>query len=229
MTKYFPVSGELHGLHRSTNSAVVGNCSIASVAFHNNSIGIPSKPKDRCVIRDVSVYRCEHWACHAYGALFEDVTVTDIRGGGKAPSFLWGCVYSRVTLRGLISGLLFRWQLDPNDVTTSKRFLASNLALYESIDWALDISAAKFSFLQCLTGVPPKLVRINPEVHFVLSLKAASELVSRSAAKDIWAICAEELIESGMDSVVIVVGGSGKKQQAEIQSALALRAEGLLQ
>ena len=70
--------------------------------------------------------RCAHWACSARGAMFEDVTLTDIRGGGRAPSFLWGCVFSRVTLRGWISGILFRQYVDPQDETANRVFSAAN-------------------------------------------------------------------------------------------------------
>jgi hypothetical protein len=229
MPRHFPVNGEVHGLHLSRAATVLGNVSLRSIAFHNNYVAAPNKPTERCTIRGVSVFRCEHWACSAHGALFEDVTIEDIRGGGKAMSFLWGCVYSRVMMRGWISGLLFRWQVDPNDMHASKRFLISNRALYESIDWALDITEAKFSFLQCLTGVPPKLVRLNPQLHFVLNQQAAVQLASGPGKKDIWAICAKELIESEMEAVVIAVGGSGAKQHAHIQQAHSLRAQGLLQ
>jgi hypothetical protein len=229
MPKHFPVDGEVFGLHVARASSALGNVSLRSIAFHNNYVAAPSKPTDRCTIRSVSVFRCEHWACSAHGVLFEDVTVEDIRGSGTARSFLWGCVYSRVVLQGWISGLLFRWQVDPNDLHASKRFLISNRALYESIEWALDITEAKFSFLQCLTGIPPQLVRLNPQVHFVLKHQAAVQLLSGVEKKDVWSSCAEELIESGMDAVVIAVGGSGAKQRLDIQQAYALRAQGLLQ
>lgn len=118
--------------------------------------------------------RCAHWACSARGAMFEDVTLTDIRGGGRAPSFLWGCVFSRVTLRGWISGILFRQYVDPQDETANRVFSAANAELYQSINWALDIREAQFSFFQSLPGIPPKLILRNPDTHFVLTRGSAS-------------------------------------------------------
>ena len=34
-------------------------------------------------------------------------------------SFLWGCVYSNVRLKGWIGGLLHRWMPDPDDIPRS--------------------------------------------------------------------------------------------------------------
>ncbi len=224
MPSYFPVDGEVSGLNVRGARSEIGNCSLRSIAFHNNHIGYPFSLNERSVIRDVSIHKCAHWACSAYGTLFEDVSVADIRGGGRAMSFLWGCVFSRVTLRGWISGVLVRWQVDSNDLEFSKRFLAKNLAIYRSIEWALDITQAQFSFVECLYGVPSHLVRINPDRHFVLTRSSAERMLQRS---DVWKICADGLLETNMESVVVVVGGRGAKLKEGLASALKLREEGL--
>ena len=146
MPKHFPVSGEVHGLPRVVRlPATIGHCKISSTAFHNNHTAIPRSPAERLTIQDVAVYRCQHWACSAHGVAFEHVTVTDIRGGGMATSFLWGCLFRHVVLRGWFGGVLFRWQVDHTDKVLSRRFLTANLAVYASIDWALDISESSFS------------------------------------------------------------------------------------
>lgn len=131
--KYFPVDGELSGLRGFKAAAVVGNCSLRSLAFHDNGMPRPRRVGDRLTIRDVEVRQCQHWACSAYGAVFENVVVTDLRGGGRAPSFMWGCLFSRVTLRGWISGLLVRWQIDPEDDSLSREFLAASLSRYQTM------------------------------------------------------------------------------------------------
>jgi hypothetical protein len=153
MSTAFTANGEITGLGRSRPRlpSAVGNCKISHTAFHNNSTAIPTSPVARLTIRDVAMYRCHHWACYAYGVVFDSITVTDVRGGGvgaKAPSFLWGCVLSHVRIRGAFSGVWWRWRVDPNDDGLSRRFLSANLAFYKSIDWALDITEARFSIYE---------------------------------------------------------------------------------
>ena len=228
MTRHFPVTGEVTDLGFPRLPATVGNCKIANTAFHNNSTPMPRKPDARLTIREVSVYRCQHWACSARGAVLDDISVTDLRGGGRAPSFLWGCVFSRVRLRGWISGLMWRWQLDLNDDTASRRFLWANLSMYNSIEWALDISEAQFSFYESLMGVPSHLVRRNPSVHFVMSQESARQLAKETTPANVWGITASMLIEAGLKDTVIVLGGSGKKLRAQQDEAKALVDRGLL-
>jgi hypothetical protein len=177
----------------------------------------------------VTVYRCEHYACHAFGVAFENVTVHDIRGGGRAPSFLWGCVFSRVVLQGWISGLMFRWQVDLDDERYSRHFLQANLAYYQSVDWALDVSQARFSFYEVLLGVPSHLIRRDATRQFVMKREAAHVLTNETTEATGWRITASDLIESGLPDTVIVTGGTGKRVQSQLDEARALADRGLLE
>jgi hypothetical protein len=233
MSTAFTVSQEITGLSRLSHKlpATIGDCKISHTAFHNNSTAIPTDPAKRLTIRDVSIYRCQHWACYAYGVVFDNVTLMDVRGGGigaKAPSFLWGCVFSRVRIRGPLSGLWFRWKVDPDDDSLSRRFLWANIALYESIDWALDISEARFSIYESLIGVPSRLIKRDPTRHFVMAREAALKLAAEGGESTVWRITAQDLIESGVPDAVIVVGGAGKRQRTELDAAKALIDRGLL-
>jgi hypothetical protein len=233
MSTAFTVSQEITGLSRLSHKlpATIGDFKISYTAIHNNSTAIPRDPAKRLTIRDVSIHRCQHWACSAYGVVFDNVALTDVRGGGvgaKAPSFLWGCVFSRVRIRGPLSGLWFRWKVDPDDDSLSRRFLWANIALYESIDWALDISEARFSIYEALIGVPSRLINRDPTRHFVMAREAALHLAAESGESTVWRITAQGLIESGLPDAVIVVGGSGKRQRTELDAAKALIDRGLL-
>lgn len=227
--KHFAVEGEITGLHSLRGPAAVGNCKIARTSFHNNSTPVPLKPEDRLTIQDVAIYQCQHWACFARGVVFRDVSVTDIRGGGRAPSFLFGCAYIHVSLRGWISGVMMRWQVDFDNQQLSRRFLWANMTLYESIDWALNIEEANFSFFESLLGIPAHLVRRNARSHFVMKREAAEALLAESAEPTVWRVTAQQLIESGLPNTVIVTGGAGKKLKAQIDEGTALVDRGLLE
>jgi hypothetical protein len=228
MPRHFPVSGEISGLHVSAFPTTLGNCSIANTTFHNNSNTTPRHPNDRLMIRDVSVNRCEHFACSARGVIFDSVSVTDIRGGAlTARSFLWGCAYHHTTLRGWIAGIMFRWMISPDDEIVSLKFQLANTKLHESFDWALDITEASFSFYQELLGVPAVKIRRDPERHFIMTNVAAREIV-RNIGRTVWVLSAESLIESGLPDTVIVTGGAGKKLRAELEELNAYATKGCL-
>ena len=228
MPRYFPVEGEISGLYIASKRAVIEDVSLAGTAFNNCSIHPPRKPADRAVLRRITVGRVHHWACRACGALFDDVTVTDIRGGGRAPSFLWACAYHHVTLRGSIGGLMFRWQLNfKQDEGMSASYHEANLALYESMDWAIDVSEAKFTSTESLIGIPPHLVRRDPATQFLLT-RTPAEVILRDRPHSVWSVIAERLIDSGMPGVVVAVGGRGERLRADLDAARTLTDEGLL-
>jgi hypothetical protein len=161
--------------------------------------------------------------------VFEDVTVTDIRGGGLATSVLYGCLYHHVVLRGWFGGVMFRWQVDQDDKAFSRRFLTANLTAYASMDWALDVSEASFSIYQSLLGVPASLVRRNPDRHFLLNQDNARKLVADATVPLLWKLTADELVRSGLPDTVVVSGGAGKPLKAQLAEAELLRSQGFLQ
>ena len=173
--------------------------------------------------------RIQHHANSAYGAFFDDIDVTDIRGGGRAWSYLWGCAYRHVILRGWIAGLTFKWQshFSPQDHRVEKRYQKANQKLYEAVDWAIDVSEAKFTTLQTLSGIPPHLVRRDPTTQFVLT-RTSAEAIVREKPHSIWSIVAEELIKSPMPGEVVIVGRGAERHEADLTLAHELVAAGLL-
>lgn len=123
---------------------------------------------------------------------------------------------------------MFRWMVDPGDSAANQAFALANAELYRSIDWALDIREAKFSFFETLIGVPADLVLRNPEFHFVMTRASAVEIAADRERFAIWSIAAEGLLESALEDTVIVVGGTGKKLKADLAQAYELRTQGLL-
>ncbi|MEL6449425.1 MAG: hypothetical protein AAFQ62_15940 [Pseudomonadota bacterium] len=205
-----------------------GNVSVGRTTVHNNSTPVPSTVRDRVTVRDVSVFQCRHYACLAHGAIFEDVTVTDIKCVGNAPSFLWGCSYSRVSLRGYIGGLMFRWQCDLQDMRLSTEVAAAQSNEYAGVEWALDLTEADFSSFEALLGVPARLVKRKSGEHFVLTRAAAESIISGSEGYSVWRISAEDLLESPFDDTVLVVGGTGSAKRRDLDEARALQDKGLL-
>jgi hypothetical protein len=112
------------------------------------------------------------------GVIFDDVAVEGLATGPKGPLFLAACAFRHVTLRGKIGQLLFhhrRYFVSPTsgDEKVNSEFHTANLQFYKGVDWALDISEARFSCLDLRGAVPASLVRRDEEHQFVLARETA--------------------------------------------------------
>ena len=227
MGKRLELRGEISGLHPLQSPVVLSNLSLAHMSINNCDVPLAANPKQRATLRDISIFECEHYACSVHGARLQDIVVTDVRGSSKAPSFLRGCVFSHVTLRGGMGGVWFSPIADSFHPHLTQPYLAANAAEYRNIDWALDITEARFGHFFSLAGIPASLVRRNPARHWVMTREAAQVLV-KEAAQTIWTSCAQQLIELGLADTVLVVAGSTKSVRGDLEEAAQLRDRGLL-
>jgi hypothetical protein len=229
MSKFPPLRGEISGLYPKQSPLVLSNLSVAHMSINNCDIPVERRPERRARVSNISIFECEHYACSANGALFHEVVVTELRGSSKAPSFLHGCAYSRVTLRGHMGGLWFSPIVNPlgQDPHLEAAYRVANAAEYRTIDWALDITEAQFMHYFSLVGIPASLIRRRPDHHFVMTRDAAQVLASDSD-ETVWSMTAQELIELGMADTVIVIGGSPKLLRGYLNEAARLRDRGLI-
>jgi hypothetical protein len=229
VSKFPPLQGEISGLAPQRSPVVLADFSVANMSINNCDIPFERQPERRARLSNISISHCEHYACSVEGAIIRDVTVTELRGSSKAPTYLRGCVYSRVTLRGRMGGL-WLWHLVNclhDDPQLEAAYRAANEAEYRTIDWALDITEAQFGHFFLLAGIPTSLIRRSPERHFVLTREAALVL-ARDADRTIWSGTAQHLVELGFADALIVVGGSAKALRADVEAAQRLRDRGLL-
>jgi len=120
--------------------------------------------------------------CGIGSAIIENVVIKNVRMHGTQ-LFLWAAVFRHVELRGTISGAikafryfdLFRAIEKPH---LQEPFDEANTEFYESVDWALDISKARFSDLSIL-NVPARLIRRDPSTQVVLTREKAASVVWR--------------------------------------------------
>jgi len=159
--------------------------------------------------------------------VFDGVLVENLRGGGMAPSFLWSCVFRHTTLAGWIGGLMWRWRMHTDDDEMALRLHAANQQFYETVDWALDISEADFSFYEALQGVPAGLIKRHPDKHFVMTRDGAERFLKMKYG-GVWYLTAQDLLKSPLDDVVIVTGGRGDKLKERLADAKVLKKRGIL-
>lgn len=229
MSKFPPLRGEISGLYPKQSPLVLSNLSVAHMSINNCDIPFERRPERRARLSNISILQCEHYANSAHGALFHDVVLTDLRGSSKAPTFLHGCAYSRVTLRGRMGGLWFSPVVNSleEDAPLEAAYRAANAAEYRTVDWALDITEAQFTHYFSLVGIPASLIRRNPERHFVMTREAALVL-AKDSDETAWSGSAQRLVELGLADAVIVIGGSPKMLRGDLEDVQRLRDRGLI-
>jgi hypothetical protein len=124
---------------------------------------------------------CMQRASMVAGAWFRDVTVEGLSKDGDIPLFLSAVVFQRVHVSGSISA--FKINPAPHVVPTASQLAAWRerlVAAYSEVDWALDISEAKFSSAPTLEWVPGALVRRDEETQVLVTRNALSDVDLRS-------------------------------------------------
>ena len=180
---------------------------------------------------EIHLDNVSHWNCEVTGGEFDEVTLRNLKKTGSAPLFLNACVFRHVTLAGSISGLkLNRSELETIVQESDRKWRDEQIvAFYSGVDWALDISAAKFPNGVTFEAVPgDKVVRdrntqalIRRETLIATDWRA---LDYGQTAIDI----AIGWFETGslFDSVVVVPRSASKYRQADFAVIEMLRREG---
>ncbi|GMU67655.1 MAG: hypothetical protein AMXMBFR36_39290 [Acidobacteriota bacterium] len=157
---------------------------LEKVLFDNCSLGPPSSPRYRSRISDIALIDCAQLASGVCGAILENVIVSGLSREGRIPLFLSGVVFNRCRLEGRIS--FFKLHAAPSALSPPSEtavWLAANQDFYQSVDWALDIQDADFTFGPDLHFVPGALVKRHSETQ---ALVRRSKLTSVSLGDLPW-------------------------------------------
>lgn len=226
---------ENNNLHTLTGVAfrwlprIVQGTSFDEATFQSCSAHVRENPERRFTFDGATLTNCKHSGCNVCGAIIRNCVVSNITLAGHMPTFLWGCLYSNVTLKGTISGLLVRHQVNPLDENKNSLFLEHATKYYKSVRSALDISEASFSTIEALYGVPPELITRNPETQFILRKDMAKNLLESNGSAPALKVIAEILLDSSLQSVLFVLGQSDDDFDLQLQFATSLRARGILE
>lgn len=179
-------------------------------------------------IRNVELRDIGQENCSLTATALEDIQLHNLKRLGSDPLFLWCCVFRHVVLSGRVSALKINrtFNIGSNDGRIQKQWDRATLEFYEKTDWALDISAAKFTGAVSFEAIPGELIRRNPETQV---------LVRRSKLHDVdWQKLDFEntaidvalswfLSDSLFDSVVLAAQDNSKWKKREIAVLEMLR------
>jgi hypothetical protein len=186
----------------------------------------------RTTIRNVKFVNCTVKKCSLYGAVVEDVSV---EGRSRFAEFCTNAaVFKHVTIRGKLGiirilpriGFVF----NVTDPLIQSAFDLANAAYYETVDWALDISAAEFYDLDVYC-IPARLIRRDPATQLVVTREKALEGVWRSLdlSETHWPWAIENLLLNNTADTVLVAPKGHPNFKRLLEGLQILRDAGVAQ
>lgn len=128
------------------------------------------------IVRNVTAANVINFNSSADTVCFENVVIQNLKRAGSNPLFMWGCVFERVQLKGVISSTKINRWIDPGskDSDVQKLWDQAVVDFYKNVDWALDISAAKFSGSVTFEAIPGDKIRIDPSHQAIVTREKLS-------------------------------------------------------
>jgi hypothetical protein len=151
----------------------------ARVLFDSCFVVPSSVPGEFTAFADVTLTDVSQVNCALTTCRLERISVSGMKRMGSDPLFLWGCVFNQVELAGRISGLKINRRVSP--WTTPAEQDVWDLAVsayYKDVDWALDISKAKFAGGVTFEALPGDKIKRNVETQVLVrreTLDAAAD------------------------------------------------------
>jgi hypothetical protein len=185
------------------------------------------------IIRNIRATDVSQLNCSIDTAAIENVIVHNLKRTGDAPLFLWGCVFRHVVLSGAISAVKINRPIGVNPEKTARlqpAWDAFTRSWYDSVDWGIDISKAKFGGGFTLEAIPGDKVRRDPATQVLIRRSALVDSDWRKLDYDGTAIdIAISWFEKGsqFDSVVIAARTARKWAKRDVAVLDMLRKCGI--
>jgi hypothetical protein len=209
-------------------------CDIALANCEFDGCVLPSQTSGKPhIIRNIHATDASQMNCSISTAAIEDVIVHNLKRTGDAPLFLWGCVFHHVVLSGSISAVKINRSIGGRPETAASAQLAWDAFVrswYDSVDWAIDISKAKFGGGFTLEAVPGDKVRRDPATQVLIRRSALADPDWRKLEYDGTAIdIAISWFEKGsqFDTVVIAARTARKWAKRDVAVLDMLRKRGI--
>jgi hypothetical protein len=209
------------------------NMRFESCMFDNCAISLTKDVSLRSTVRNVSIENCAANGCGIGPTIFENVTVEGLATSDLL--IIWGATLHHVKLAGDIGKIKINSAAHFVDTTeaTQGPFTRSREALYRSIDWALDITEARFKGFDA-TGIPARLFRLDPESQAVVTRDRVTaeggQRYARAEGNPWLPWIRGALSDGSSDGVLVTPLGAPKKKRDEfLQGLRQLREIGIVE
>jgi hypothetical protein len=185
-------------------------------------------------VRAVELADCAVYSCETGPLIASDVTISNLQTGDLL--ILWCPYLNRVVLSGKIGKMKINSWADTSTFRNNKQkpFDDFRHQFYTDVEWALDISKARFKEFD-LSGIPGRLIRRDPESQILVTRQRALEVVKPGWEKQLdpsnklWPFVVESFLSDGDPDQVLVapLGAAKAKRETLLKGLRELRRIGL--
>jgi len=196
--------------------------SISSIAcreceFSNCALSLTKEISKRSVVSDVLLTNCTVGASSIGPAVLRRVYIDGLITDSLF--IIWGAVFDQVVFSGKVGKIKINTHVHHVDqsVALQRPFDEFRQSFYEKVDWAIDISQAKFRLLE-IRGIPAQLIRRDSSSQMVVTRERALNLDWRSRISSDnthWPFVIDMFLATGETDRVLVAPLTGPKKQTE--------------
>jgi hypothetical protein len=214
-----------------------GALSISSKSFYecefsNCALSLTTQVDRISTVSDVLIKNCTVWASDVGPAVLRRVHVDGLITDSLF--IVWGALFDQVVFSGKIGKIKINryvHHVEQSEFVQAPFDLARR-SFYDKVDWAIDISQAKFRSLN-ITGIPSRLIRRDPVSQMVVTRESAMRTSWRSklsADNKHWPFVIDMFLATGEEDEVLVAPLNGPKKQTEklLRDLLELRDLGVV-
>lgn len=163
---------EFRSFHDRNSGRVFADLCFKYCRFVSCSVSTTLSPRKRSLVQNICFYGCEVRGCMINPAIVEDVLISSLKTHTLLQT--WGAVFKHVKLEGNIGRIMTSPFIAPGVTKPHQQaaFDKANAEYYQQVDWALDISEARF--YECdIRGIPARLIRRDPQTQVVVTREKA--------------------------------------------------------
>lgn len=205
--------------------------------FTHSGISLTTDVARMTTVRNVDLTNCTIDGVSVGPTVLRNVSITNLR---TSDLFIVWCPYlDRVTLSGEIGKMKVNATAShttygPANYAKQKPFDDYRDQFYAEVEWALDISAARFKEFD-IRGVPARLIKRDPESQIVVTRKKALQVATPGWEKrldpsnKLWPFMINLFLGDGDEDTVLVapLGAAKAKRDPLLKGLAELRAIGL--
>jgi hypothetical protein len=202
--------------------------------FRHTGISLTTDLNRMSTVRNIELTNCAIDGCQTGPMILRNVKITNLK---TSDLFIVWCPYlDRVTLSGEIGKMKVNLYADPSTWENEKQkpFDDFRTAFYADVEWALDISEARFKEFD-LRGVPARLVRRDAESQVLITRERALQVATPGWEKQLdqtnklWPFMINLFLSDGDADTVLVapLGAAKSKRDSLLKGLKELRNIGL--
>ena len=177
-------------------------------------------------VRNVTLDDCFANGCQTGPMILANVSINNLRTDDLL--IVWSPYFDRVTLSGEIGKMKINKTADPSTYNkpTQQPFEDFRAKFYAGVEWALDISQARFKEFD-VRGVPGHLIRRDPESQILITRERALQVATPGwearldPSVNLWPFMINQFLSgSDRDTVLVAPLGAAKAKRDPLLKGL---------